>query len=62
MQKQLTYAELHACRIKAQSVSVIGSVSLNKDGSKEDFRDMRASFTDGGSFQERWLAHIYCSI
>ncbi|CAL5227826.1 g10854 [Coccomyxa viridis] len=41
-------------RMKAQSVSVIGSVSLNKDGSKEDFRDMRASFTDGGSFQERY--------
>ncbi len=42
--------------MKAKSVSVIGSTSLNKDGSKEEFRDMKDAFTDRGSFQERYLA------
>ena len=46
------------CSMKAKSVSVIGSMSLNKDGSKEEFRDMRDSFTDRGSFQERCVTPV----
>ena len=46
------------CRMKAASVSVVGSASLNKDGSKEEFRDMKDSFTDRGSFQERCVVCI----
>lgn len=44
--------------MKAKSVTVIGSMSLNKDGSKEEFRDMRDAFTDRGSFQERCVTPV----
>ena len=53
---QKVLQELCLCSMKAKSVSVIGSTSLNKDGSKEEFRDMKDAFTNRGSFQERYLA------
>ena len=48
------------CRMKEKSVSVIGSMSLSKDGSKEEFRDMKDAFTDRGSFQERQGTATQC--
>ena len=41
-------------------MSVIGSMSLSKDGSKEEFRDMKDAFTNRGSFQERQGADTMC--
>ena len=47
--------------MKEKSVSVIGSMSLSKDGSKEEFRDMKDAFTDRGSFQERQGTATQCT-
>ena len=41
-------------------MSVVGSMSLSKDGSKEEFRDMKDAFTDKGSFQDRQGAASKC--
>ena len=41
-------------------MSVVGSMSLSKDGSKEEFRDMKDAFTDKGTFQDRQGAASKC--
>lgn len=43
---------LFTTRMKAKSVSVMGSVSLSKDGKSQVFRDMKHAF--GHDFMRRW--------